>query len=251
MTVFSYILRDTGRLLVRHWFLGILTLITAAVMMWVLGLTTLFSLNVQNLLQKLESEEVMQAYIRKGSEVEKVADTIRAIDTVASLTALSPEQTLNELQQRMGSNLSHALDLIGENPLGWNFQIRAKNASEVPDLVRTLMAMPEIEDVIYAGVVVERVSAISKVASKSAAAMFVLSIMITSLVVYNTIHISLYSRREEIAIMFLVGATRSYISTPFVLEGTFLALLGSLIAVGGITSAYIPGVRLLPPTASS
>jgi cell division transport system permease protein len=75
--------------------------------------------------------------------------------------------------------------------------------------------------------------------------MFVLSIMVTSLVVYNTIHISLYSRREEIAIMFLIGATRGYISTPFVLEGTFLALIGSLLAVLGITSAYLPGVRLL------
>ena len=66
-----------------------------------------------------------------------------------------------------------------------------------------------------------------------------------SLVVYNTIHISLYSRREEIGIMFLVGATRSYISTPFVLEGTFLALFGSVIAVIGITTAYLPGIRLL------
>lgn len=244
MTTFSYILRDTGRLLVRHWFLGILTLITAAVMMWILGITTLFSLNIQNLLQKLESELVVQAYVKKGSEVGKVAETIRAMESVTSLTALSPEETLTKLQARMGSQ-SHALDLIGENPLPWNFEIRVRNATEVPHLVRTLMAMPEIDDVVYAGLVVDRVAAISRVASKAAVVMFALSIMITSLVVYNTIHISLYSRREEIAIMFLVGATRSYISTPFVLEGTFLALLGSIIAVTGITSAYFPGIRLL------
>jgi cell division transport system permease protein len=75
--------------------------------------------------------------------------------------------------------------------------------------------------------------------------MFLLSIMITSLVVYNTIHISLYSRREEIGIMFLVGATRTYIAAPFVLEGTFLALAGSVIAMLGIVSAYFPGIRLL------
>jgi cell division transport system permease protein len=105
--------------------------------------------------------------------------------------------------------------------------------------------MSDVDDVVYSGMVVERVSAISKVASKAAMAMFILSILITSLVVYNTIHISLYSRREEIGIMFLVGATRSYISTPFVLEGTFLAIIGAAIAVAGITSAYLPGVRLL------
>jgi cell division transport system permease protein len=213
-------------------------------MMWILGLTTLFSMNVQNLLQRLESELVVQAYIRKGSEVGNLAERIRAMESVASLTALSPEETLKKLQSKMGSQ-SHALDLIGENPLPWNFEIRVNSAAEVSHLVRTLMAMPEIEDVVYAGLVVERVVAISRIASKAAMAMFVLSIIITSLVVYNTIHISLYSRREEIAIMFLVGATRSYIATPFVLEGTFLALLGSIVAVGGITSAYLPGIRLL------
>ncbi len=244
MTTFNYILRDTGRLLIRHWFLGILTLITAAVMMWILGLTALFSLNIQNLLQKLESELVVQAYLRKGSEVEKVADHIRGLETVVSLKALSPEDTLAKLQTKMGSQ-SRALDLIGENPLPWNFEIRVKSAQDIAQLVRTLMAMPDIEDVIYAGMVVERVSAISKVASKAAMVMFLLSIMVTSLVVYNTIHISLYSRREEIGIMFLVGATRSYISIPFVLEGTFLALLGSVIAVTGITTAYLPGIKLL------
>ncbi|MDR2136896.1 MAG: ABC transporter permease [Synergistaceae bacterium] len=242
MTTFSYILRDTGRLLVRHWFLSLLTLITAAAMMWILGLTTLFSMNVQNLLQRLESELVVQAYVKKGSEIESLAERIRAMEAVTSLTALSPEKTLAKLQSRMGS---HVLDLIGENPLPWNFEIHVRSAAEVPHLVRMLMAMAEIEDVVYAGMVVERVAAISRVASKAAVAMLALSIMITSLVVYNTIHISLYSRREEIAIMFLVGATRSYIATPFVLEGTFLALLGSLLAVAGITSAYLPGIRLL------
>jgi cell division transport system permease protein len=244
MTTFSYILRDTGRLLVRHWFLGILTLITAAVMMWILGITTLFSLNIQNLLQQLESELVVQAYVKKGSEVEKLAETIRAMESVTSLTSLSPQKTLEKLQKRMGSQ-SHALDLIGENPLPWNFEIRVRSATEVPHLVRILMAMSEIDDVVYAGLVVDRVASISRVASKAAVTMFALSIMITSLVVYNTIHISLYSRREEISIMFLVGATRSYISTPFVLEGTFLALLGAIIAVTGITSVYFPGIRLL------
>lgn len=244
MTIFKYILRDTGRLLVRHWFLGILTLITAAVMMWILGLTSLFAMNVQNLLQKLESELVVQAYLRKDSEVEKIADQIRAIPSVTSLKALSPEDTLEKLETRRGGQ-SRAIELIGENPLPWNFEIRVHSASEVEGLVRTLMGMPDIDDVVYAGMVVQRVATLSRIASKAAAVMFLLSIMITSLVVYNTIHISLYSRREEIGIMFLVGATRSYISTPFVLEGTFLALVGSIIAVIGLTSIYLPGIQLL------
>lgn len=244
MTTFKYILRDMGRLLVHHWVLGLLTLITASVMLWILGLTTLFSLNIETFRNQLESELVVQVFLKKGSEVERVADRIRTMSSVADLQAFSPDDSLARLQTKMGSQ-SRALDLIGTNPIPWNFKVRVRSARDVEPLVRALMAMPDVDDVIYAGMVVQRVSALSRVASRIALLMFALSVVVTSLVVYNTIHISLYSRREEIAIMYLVGATRSYIATPFVLEGTFLVLLGAIVAVTGIAATYLPGIRIL------
>ena len=244
MTTFKYILRDMGRLLVHHWVLGLLTLITASVMLWILGLTTLFSLNIRTFLSQLESELVVQVFLKKGSEVERVAGNIRSMPSVADLQAFSPDESLVRLQTKMGSQ-SRALDLMGTNPIPWNFKVRVRSARDVEPLVRTLMSMPEVDDVVYAGMVVQRVSALSHVAARIALLMFALSVVVTSLVVYNTIHISLYSRREEISIMYLVGATRSYIATPFVLEGTFLVLLGALIAVTGIVATYLPGIRIL------
>jgi len=244
MTTFKYILRDMGRLLVHHWVLGLLTLITASVMLWILGLTTLFSLNIRTFLSQLESELVVQVFLKKGSEVERVAENIRAMPSVADLQAFSPDESLARLQTKMGSQ-SRALDLMGTNPIPWNFKVRVRSARDVEPLVRTLMSMPDVDDVVYAGMVVQRVSALSHVAARIALLVFALSVVVTSLVVYNTIHISLYSRREEISIMYLVGATRSYIATPFVLEGTFLVLMGALIAVTGIVVTYLPGIRVL------
>lgn len=244
MTTFKYILRDMGRLLIHHWVLGLLTLITASVMLWILGLTTLFSLNIRTFLSQLESELVVQVFLKKGSEVERVAESIRAMPSVADLQAFSPDESLARLQMKMGSQ-SRALDLMGANPIPWNFKVRVRSARDVEPLVRTLMSMPDVDDVVYAGMVVQRVSALSRVAARIALLVFALSVVVTSLVVYNTIHISLYSRREEISIMYLVGATRSYIATPFVLEGTFLVLLGALIAVTGIVATYLPGIRIL------
>ena len=244
MTTFKYILRDMGRLLVHHWVLGLLTLITASVMLWILGLTTLFSFNIRTFLSQLESELVVQVFLKKGSEVERVAESIRAMPSVADLQAFSPDESLARLQMKMGSQ-SRALDLMGANPIPWNFKVRVRSARDVEPLVRTLMSMPDVDDVVYAGMVVQRVSALSRVAARIALLVFALSVVVTSLVVYNTIHISLYSRREEISIMYLVGATRSYIATPFVLEGTFLVLLGALIAVTGIVATYLPGIRIL------
>ncbi len=244
MTTFRYILRDMARLLVNHWILGLLTLITAAVMLFILGITTLFSLNIENLLARLESELVVQAYLKKDADHNEVEQKIRGLDSVFDVKAYSPAESLARLQEKMG-NQSGVLELPGENPIPWNFEIHVKSAGEVENLVSDLKLMPEIDDVIYAGMVVQRVTALSSVSSRVALIMFILSVVITALVVYNTIHISLYSRREEIGIMYLVGATRTYIATPFVLEGTLLAFLGAVIAVIGILMTYFPGILLL------
>ena len=71
MTALKYILRDTRRLVVNHWVLGLLTLITAGVMLWILGITTLFSLNLEHLLSHLESELAVQAYLHKDSTLNR------------------------------------------------------------------------------------------------------------------------------------------------------------------------------------
>ena len=123
MTTFRYVLRDMRRLLVNHWILGLLTLITAAVMLWILGMTTLFSLNVENLLSRLQSELVVQAYVKKGSSVEEVSQKVQALPQVATLKAYSPADSLAKLQEKMGSQ-SRALDLMGDNPIPWNFETR-------------------------------------------------------------------------------------------------------------------------------
>ncbi len=246
MTTLKYILRDMWRLVVHHWVLGLLTLITAGVMLWILGVTTLFSLNLENLLSRLESELVVQAYLVKDNtlDIDMISGKIQGLEYVYSMKIFSPADSLAKLQEKMGSQ-SRALEMLGDNPIPYNFEIHVHRAEDVEPLVNALKAMPEVEDVVYAGMVVKRISALSRISSRIALVMFILSVIITALVVYNTIHISLYSRREEIGIMYLVGATRSYIATPFVLEGTLLAFFGAIIAAAGIIGAYFPGITLL------
>ena len=246
MTTFKYVIRDTLRLLVHHWVLGLLTLITAGVMLWILGVTTLFALNLENLLAQLESELVVQAYLVKDNtiDVEAVGQKIQSLEYVYSVRAFSPSDSLAKLQEKMGSQ-SAALEMLGDNPIPWNFEIHVHSAADVEPLVSALKDMPEVEDVVYAGLVVKRISALSRISSRVALIMFALAVIITALVVYNTIHISLYSRREEISIMYLVGATRAYIAAPFVFEGTLLSLFGAVIAGAGIIAAYFPGIELI------
>ena len=75
-----------------------------------------------------------------------------------------------------------------------------------------------------------------------------LGAIISSLVIFNTIRISLYSKSEEIQVMLLVGATRTYIAFPFVLQGLFLGTIGAVLAVVALASGYAYAVSVLKAT---
>ena len=84
----------------------------------------------------------------------------------------------------------------------------------------------------------ERLTTISRAATTASGTILVLAAIISTLVIFNTIRIAIYSRREEIEVMLLVGATRTYISLPFVIQGTLLGAGGALLAIAGIWGTY-------------
>ncbi|MBR0169196.1 MAG: permease-like cell division protein FtsX, partial [Synergistaceae bacterium] len=145
MTALRYVLRDTWRLIFHHWVLGLLTLITAGVMLWILGGTTLLSLNLESMLSRLESELAVQAYLVKDNtiDVEAVARKIQGLEYVYSVKTYSPSDSLAKLQRKMGSQ-SHALEMLGDNPIPWNFEIHVNSAQDVEPLVQALKDMPEV-----------------------------------------------------------------------------------------------------------
>jgi len=243
MNAIIYIFNNTFRLLRRQWVLSLLTLLTAAAMFWLLGLISLASINVKNLMQNLESDLVLQAYLNKNVDIDSLVDRIKQLDWVSSVETISPEQALENLEERLGYR-SHATRLIGENPLSWSIQIRANNFANIDILARTLYAMQEVEYVVYAGAFIRRLERISSLTNSGVITMLFLVLFITSLVIFNTIRISLYSQIDEIAIMSLVGATHGYIAYPFILQGVILSGFGSILAVFGLIYLYGAGVRI-------
>ena len=227
MASFKYALRDTVRLIFRHWGLSALTLITAASVLYILGFTALFALNVRQVVSRIEGGLVVQAYMKKDEKPGK---------------AISPEEALDRLRAKLG-NQARAVTLMGENPLPWSLEIQVHRAEHVTPLVRDLVAFPSVEEVIYSGRLVERLSAISRASSTVSGCILILAVTISAMVIFNTIRIAIYSRKEEIEVMLLIGATKTYISLPFVFQGMFLGAGGALLAVAGLWATYSAAVN--------
>jgi cell division transport system permease protein len=242
MASFKYALRDTVRLIFRHWGLSALTLITAASVLYILGFTALFALNVRQVVSRIEGGLVVQAYMKKDEKPGAVLDLINNNPTIRSVKAISPEEALDRLRAKLG-NQARAVTLMGENPLPWSLEIQVHRAEHVTPLVRDLVAFPSVEEVIYSGRLVERLSAISRASSTVSGCILILAVTISAMVIFNTIRIAIYSRKEEIEVMLLIGATKTYISLPFVFQGMFLGAGGALLAVAGLWATYSAAVN--------
>ena len=249
MASFKYTLRDTFRLIFRHWGLSLLTLITASAVIYLLGMSSLFSLNVRAMVSRVESELVVQAYLKDDSKIQETVNQIKKIPYAAHVVSVSPDEALERLRAKLGTK-ARAVTLLGENPLPWSIEIKVKRAGDVAPLVREITSMPEVDELVYAGKLAEKLSRISFLVSKISVVVLGLALVISALVVYNTIRISLYSRKEEIQVMLLVGATRTYISLPFVLQGMILGSMGALLAVFAVAGSYFSAqeaiLRTLP-----
>lgn len=244
MTAFRYIISNAFKLIRRQWVLSLLTLITAAAMFWLLGVVSLASLNVRYMIDRIESDLLVQAYLKEGANVVQAQEYIKSLKGVIEVIAVSPDEALSRLEKRLGRQ-AEAVKLIGKNPLPWNFEVHLRDISDVEPTVKELTAMNDVSDVVYAGRFLERLSRMSSAVFMCVLGMFALTLLITSIVIYNTIRLSLYSQRDEIATMALVGATRGFVAYPFVILGTLLALAGSMLATVGLIFLYRGGIHVM------
>jgi len=175
-------------------------------------------------------------------EIAALEDKLTAIPHVASVTFISKGKALAELEKDLGKSKSEdLLAQLHDNPLPANFQIKADDASNL-DAVRAAVTPPGpngkpkpispiIQDVFdrqQESQQIEQVTSALKIVLTVITALLILASL---MLVGNTIRLSIYTRRREVEVMRLVGATRWFIRWPFMIEGVVVGFAGGLIAI--------------------
>lgn len=244
MARIKYILRDGGRLIWRHLGMSILTIFTAMAVFYVIGATMLFILNIRNVIGTMENQLSIQAYLKADANPETVAKKIQEIQNVQSVKVITKETALERLRARLG-NQADAVTLLGENPLPASIEVRVNRASDVAETASTLVTVPEVEDIVYAGHVAEKLTQISTFVERFSVIMLIVALAASGVVLFNTIRIAVYSRADEIDVMIKVGATATYVAFPFVIQGFILGLTGALMASAALGYSYFRAVMCL------
>jgi cell division transport system permease protein len=178
------------------------------------------------------------------AEVAKLEEQLLAIPHVASVELINKAEALQELEGFLGDDKKDVLAQLQDNPLPRNFAVKADDAANL-DNVRSAVTPPgpngkpqpispiiPKEDGIF-----DRREAQKKIEQVTSALKIVLTVITALLIaaslmlVGNTIRLSIYTRRREVEVMRLVGATRWFIRWPFMIEGVVVGFIGGLIAI--------------------
>jgi cell division transport system permease protein len=175
-------------------------------------------------------------------EIAKLEDQLLAIPHVASVRLISKAEALDELTEDLGKKKSsELLTQLHANPLPANFSVKADDASNL-DSVETAITPPgpngkpqPISPIIQDqfnrqedSKKIEQVTSALKIVLTVITALLILASL---MLVGNTIRLSIYTRRREVEVMRLVGATRWFIRWPFMIEGVVVGFFGGLVAI--------------------
>ena len=198
--------------------------------------------NAANMAETLESELEIRAFIKKETttmDIQVVRTKIENMPGIASVVFVSKEQALDEFRRTYGGSHNSILeDLGGNNPLDDELRIKARNARDVVALAETIDKYPEVDKVRYGKGYVEKILTLTKwlrwIGFGVVVAFGIAAIVLISI----NVKINVFSRRREIQIMRLVGASNSFIRWPFLIEGMTLGFVGGLLAAVAVGASY-------------
>ena len=221
--------------MVRSLGVTVMAVATIGVSLAVLATFALVIQNLRRISGELGDQVGLSAYLdpNRFEEGRKLAKAAAGWPGVERTWVLTSTEALSDFRRQLGRD-AVLLEGLPTNVIPPSVEVRLFprhwRVEEVAALAELLQAMDAVVDVRYGQEDIERVSALLGVARSSALILGIALCFATILVIYNTIRLTLYARRDEIEIMSLVGATASFLRIPFLIEGTVQGVMGGLVA---------------------
>lgn len=225
-------------------FLTGVTVITIALSIMIASAFALFFINAGDVLNIWKKGVRLMVYLKEDTSESNRLDTkfrLQSISGVKAAQFISKQDALNRLKEQMEHH-SALLDNLKTNPLPDAFEVilqpDTRNSTELEFIAERIAGLPAVAEVEYGRQWIQRFTNIINLFSLAGYAIGSMFFMAAVFIVANTIRLMLYSRRDEINIMRLVGATDRFIKIPFYLEGMIQGGVGSLIGLSVLLAGY-------------
>lgn len=235
-------LRDAFKSVVRNFSLSLASITCITITLVIIAAALLISNNVSNFTDEIEKDVTIVAFLNsdvKETEKENFELEIKKNPNIETFKYKSKAEVKEEMQKE-NETFSSVLKEWDDasNPLKDTYTIKVHDVNKINKTANELKTMPGVNSVQYGEGLVEKLvgvfNAIKQITFIAAGALIVVTIFL----IINTIKLTIFSRKREIGIMRLVGASNHRIKLPFVIEGIVLGMIGSIIPILVIVLGY-------------
>lgn len=205
----------------------------------IIGTGSMLFFNINELLDVVESQNVINVYIVDGTselDTSKVGLSIKGLDNVEECVFIPRDEAYAAQLESLGDDAALLEGL--DNPLPDAYKVTVKDLSQFKETVEQIKKLDFIESVRENSDLSEKLIAVRQAVTYIGIALVVMLFVVAVFIIANTVRITMYNRRLEISIMKAVGATNAFIRWPFVVEGVTLGIISGLISFGLVFAIY-------------
>ena len=244
MKVFRIIgrsIRDSFKSVFRNFSLSMASILCATITLLIVSVSLVVASNVDSATKSLESELSIIVYLEKDAtndDLSFLESQIKKMDNVDTIEVKSKEMWAEEMST-YSSSFQNIFNYLEENPLLSSLVVTVKDVNALDKTTNEIKVLDNVDDANYGEDTVKPLLTAFDLVEKVTIIMVVALVLVTAFLISNTIKLTIYSRKDNIEIMRLVGASNSTIKLPFVFEGFFLGLIGSIIPIIIIVYGYL------------
>lgn len=230
---------------VRNGFVSLAAVLIMTITLFVMAGLLISGAALNSTLKELTSKVDVTVYFLPAAQEETIQQmkrSLEALPEVASVAYVSREQALADFRERHKNDqlTLQALDELGDNPLGASLDIRAKQTSQYESIAQYLETEQQaggtaasIDKINFFQnkTAIDRLTNIIETSKRLGIAVALVLGLASLLIAFNTIRLAIYTARDEIGVMNLVGAGRWYIRGPFMIAGVLYGVVSGLIVL--------------------
>ena len=228
---FGYLLKEGIRGIFLHGFMSFAAVCVTVACLVIIGSFSVLLYNLNIMVAEVEQDAEILVYIDETyteAEAKSVGSRINMIDNVYQATFVSRQEALEEFVAKQGDE--SAFDGLQADVLQDRFIVVLEDNSKMRETVPMIEAVDGVAEVNAPYQVAEALGTVQHILRIVSAAVIILLLVVSLLIISNTVKLAMYDRRDEIAIMKMVGATNGFIRFPFVIEGFLLGIFGAAVA---------------------
>ncbi|MBQ3370091.1 MAG: permease-like cell division protein FtsX [Mogibacterium sp.] len=235
MSRFGYNIKQAFSQMGRNKGMYFTSILAISAMMLILGLFFVSFVNVNMFARSIGKDyNVIQIYMKDSNTKEvtdKVGVSLNKIKGVEKVEYVTKDQALDTLKERWGDN-GYLLENLPENPLPDSYTVYVSDKDAANRVAESAPAIEGVDDVVYYRNTIEKLSQLSHFIEIGSLIAMGFLIIVSIIIVANTIKLTVFNREKEIGIMKYLGATNWFVKAPFIWGGVIVGVLSSVIATG-------------------